>query len=103
MAVKAQFKKILKPLFEKSRYTVLYGGRGGGKSWAVARALLVMAASRPLRILCARELQLSINDSVYQLLLDQITLLGLVTAVLYLWEREMAQYPYGIPGRGNRS
>jgi phage terminase large subunit len=59
------------------RYRVLYGGRGGGRSWSVARVLLAMAWHRPLRILCTRELQTSIRDSVHQLLRDQITLLGL--------------------------
>lgn len=65
-------------LFERSaRYKVLYGGRGSGKSWAVARVLLIMATQRKLRILCAREFQKSIDESVHRLLQEQITLLGL--------------------------
>lgn len=56
---------------------MLYGGRGGAKSWGVARALLIEAASRPLRVLCAREIQTSIKNSVHQLLKDQIEALGL--------------------------
>lgn len=55
-----------------SRYKVLYGGRGAGKSWAVARTLLAMGAVQPLRILCAREIQRSVRDSVHRLLSDQI-------------------------------
>lgn len=54
-----------------------YGGRDGGKSWQFARTLLVMAAQKPLRVLCAREVQRSIRDSVYKLLVDQIETLGL--------------------------
>lgn len=46
-------------------------------SWSFARVLLVFAAERPLRILCTREIQKSIKQSVHQLLKDQITLLGL--------------------------
>jgi phage terminase large subunit len=75
----AQFPIKLQCLFEKSRYKVLYGGRGGAKSWGVARALLIKAAKEPLRILCAREFQTSIKDSVHKLLCDQIESLGLIT------------------------
>ena len=61
----------------KIRYKVAYGGRGSGKSWGFARALLMLGLQRPLRILCARELQSSIRDSVHKLLRDQIDALGL--------------------------
>ena len=76
---KAEFPEKLSCLFEKSRYKVLYGGRGGAKSWGVARALLILAAKDPLRILCAREFQTSLKDSVHKLLCDQIVELGLDT------------------------
>lgn len=56
----------------KVRYRVAWGGRGGAKSWGFAKTLLVKAASQTLRILCARELQVSITDSVHKLLSDQI-------------------------------
>jgi phage terminase large subunit len=59
-------------LFEKSRGKVAYGGRGSGKSVSFARALLVQGAASPLKILCARETQTSINESVYDLLRTQI-------------------------------
>jgi phage terminase large subunit len=64
-------------LRKKARYKVAYGGRGSGKSWNVARTLLIEAGTRPLRILCARELQVSIKDSVHRLLADQIEQMGL--------------------------
>lgn len=57
-------------LFKPSRYKVYYGGRGGGKSWAIATALLITGLQRPLRVLCAREYQNSIADSVHKLLCD---------------------------------
>jgi phage terminase large subunit len=60
-----------------ARYKVLYGGRGGQKSWAVADYLIARAASEKLRILCTREIQNSIKDSVYRLLCDRIAALGL--------------------------
>lgn len=64
-------------LFKPKRFKVLYGGRGGGKSWAVARALLILAAKEPMRVLCTREVQKSIKDSVHRLLSDQIAAMGL--------------------------
>lgn len=73
----ARFPKKAKVLFEPHRYTVLYGGRGSGKSQSTARALLLMAAQRPLRVLCCREIQRSIKDSVHRLLEDVIDELGL--------------------------
>ncbi len=75
---KAAFPAKLQGLFKKSRYKVLYGGRGGAKSWGIARALLIMGAKKPMRILCAREYQTSIKDSVHKLLCDQIEALGLM-------------------------
>lgn len=75
--VNAEFPEKLKFLFEPSRYKVAYGGRGGTKSWGFARALLIKGVQQPLRVLCARELQKSIKDSVHQLLEDQIKFLGL--------------------------
>ncbi len=70
--VNAQWPAKLQGLFRPARYKVLYGGRGGGKSWAVARALLVIGSQKPLRVLCTRETQSSIKESVHQLLADQI-------------------------------
>lgn len=54
------------------RYKVAHGGRGSAKSWSFARALLILAAQKPLRILCTREVQKSIKDSVHKLLGDQV-------------------------------
>lgn len=73
----AKFPSKLEFLFEPHRYKVAYGGRGSGKSWGFARALLISAANRPLRILCCREIQKSIKQSVHTLLTDQIQALGL--------------------------
>ncbi len=75
--VEALLPAYAEPLFAPRRYKVLYGGRGAGRSWSVARALVVTAAASPRRILCAREFQKSIKDSVHRLLQDQIALLGL--------------------------
>jgi phage terminase large subunit len=65
-------------LFKPKRYKVAYGGRGSAKSWTFARALVLLMDENPgLRVLCAREFQNSIAESVHQLLVDQIFDLGL--------------------------
>lgn len=77
MKIETEFPAKLKFLFEPARYKVAYGGRGGAKSWGFARALLLQAYWKPLRILCAREYQNSITESVHQLLREQVVALGL--------------------------
>lgn len=68
----------LRPFHEvRKRHKVARGGRGGGKSWCIARLLLLMGCERKVRILCAREVQKSIKDSVHKLLADQIEAMGL--------------------------
>jgi phage terminase large subunit len=70
--------KAFKELLPPSRYKIYWGGRGSGKSWAFATALLLLGAgTKPKRILCAREIQRSIRDSVHSLLVDRIKALGL--------------------------
>ena len=69
--------KIAEVIFKPKRYLFLRGGRGSGKSWSVARALVVLAFQTNHRILCTREVQNSIKQSVHQLLRDQIAELGL--------------------------
>lgn len=75
----ADFPAPLQCLFQPKRYKVLYGGRGAGRSWGVARALLLLGTKQPIRVLCARELQNSISESVHKVLSDQILALGLDT------------------------
>lgn len=75
-------------IWEPKRYKVMHGGRGGGKSWTVAAVLLVMATARPLRVLCTREIQKSIKQSVHQLLKDVIARLNL-TAFYEVLETEV--------------
>jgi len=65
------------PLFEPKRFKVLYGGRGGLKSWQVARALLTIGSLTSIKILCFREIQKSIQQSVHALLAKQISVMGL--------------------------
>ena len=54
------------------RYFLLKGGRGGGKSQAIARLVLFLADKYSLRVVCGRETQNSISESVYSLMCDLI-------------------------------
>ena len=69
--------EAFRDLFRPARYKAFYGGRGSGKSHAMATALVVLASQKPLRILAAREIQRSIRDSSKRLLDDRIAALGL--------------------------
>lgn len=72
------FPKKTQELFRSDkRYIILYGGRGSSKSWTVAAYLILKAIERKRRILCVREIQTSIADSVHKLLSDTIERLGL--------------------------
>lgn len=75
-----EISKAFKGLLLRCRYKVFYGGRGAGRSWETARYLIIRALHRPTRILCTREIQKSIKDSVHRLLKDQIDLLGVTPA-----------------------
>lgn len=70
--------KIKFLLTEDHRYKVAYGGRGSGKSVGFADACLVRALNKKTRILCTRQLQNSIKDSVHKLLSDRIEVLKLL-------------------------
>lgn len=61
------------PLFSNDyRYIAIAGGRGSAKSRTIATALVLRASEQPLRILCTREIQKSVRDSVKRLLDDEI-------------------------------
>jgi len=75
--LKIKTSEVFEPLGDPWRYKVLMGGRGSGKSWAVADFLLAMGAAKPIRVLCTREFQTSIKDSVHKLLTDRIGVYGI--------------------------
>jgi phage terminase large subunit len=64
-------------LFKPYRYKVIYGGRGSGKSYGVADALILISCTRKCLILCGREFQNSIKDSVHSLICQRIEALKL--------------------------
>jgi phage terminase large subunit len=71
-----QIPEKLEPIFQPNRYKVLWGGRGSAKSWTIAAVLVLKATTEPIRVLCARETQKSIQESVHRLIKDTIDRLG---------------------------
>ena len=73
-----QFPEPLGFFFEQDycRYRVAYGGRSSGKSWTAAQALIVRSLQNKIRILCCREIQNSIKDSVKKTLDNCIERMG---------------------------
>lgn len=67
---------VFLPLLQPVRYKGAYGGRGSGKSHFFAE-MVVLAALQGKRIVCLREVQNSIKDSVKQLISDKIIHHGL--------------------------
>ena len=65
----ARIPKLYEPLFTTNyRFYVFYGGRGGGKSENIAQTLVLMAVRSKIRILCIRENQTSLAESVKSLI-----------------------------------
>ncbi len=77
MYTQVDFSESFKGLFEPFRYKIFYGGRGGAKSWHFAIALLLLSCKEKRRILCTREYQSSINESVQKLLVESIERMNL--------------------------
>lgn len=67
----------LQPLLAPKRYKGAYGGRGGAKSHFFAEQVIIKCYAKRTRVVCIREIQNSIKDSVKQLLTDKIIKLGL--------------------------
>ncbi len=77
LKIPAALEPAVKAITDRThRYVVLYGGRGSGKSWNTARILLNVGRHIPLRVLCTREIQKTIAESVHQLLVEQISAMG---------------------------
>ena len=75
--MKVQLPEWADKLNQPARVKVMHGGRGGGKSWTIARALLLDGIQNPGRILCTRETMKSMSDSVHEVLSKQIQAMNL--------------------------
>lgn len=58
--------------FNEFSYFLLHGGRGGAKSQSVARFILYLCEKKNIRVVCGREFQNSIDESVYTIFKDLI-------------------------------
>lgn len=65
--------------YKQADYIVMWGGRGGAKTWAAAEALVRKAAATALLIGCGREFQNSIRDSSHRVIKNTIDRLGLTS------------------------
>jgi phage terminase large subunit len=81
--VKIKLADVYRELFSSSwRHIVYHGGRASGKSTGTAISLLLRGRQKKLRILCTREFQNSIADSVHKLLKDMIEQYGFTDYVV---------------------
>lgn len=75
----------LNPVINKFNDHMLFlleGGRGSAKSHTIGRLLLYLGEQRKLRIVCGREIQANIEESVYALMKDLIDQYGLAYDVM---------------------
>lgn len=75
--IRVDVPRAFKPLLRSARYKGAYGGRGGAKSHFFAEQMVIRCFRETTRAVGIREVQLSIRDSVRQLLADKIQKLGL--------------------------
>lgn len=71
LTIPEPFKELFQPS-QAWRHIVFYGGRSSGKSTQVATSIVVRGAQSRIRVLCTRETQNSIGESVHKLLSDLI-------------------------------
>lgn len=74
--MRIQFPEVFWPLHQPSRFKGAWGGRGSGKSHFFGGRLVLEALEKPIRAVCLREVQMSIKDSVKQLIEDKIIAYG---------------------------
>jgi phage terminase large subunit len=58
-------------------YKITSGGRGSGKSWSIASLLMQELTAEKHNLVCCREIQKSLDDSVYKLCVETIVRLHL--------------------------
>ncbi len=76
-ALNAEVPRALVPLLSPYRYKGAFGGRGGAKSHFFAEQIILKCYAAATRVVCIREVQQTIKDSVRQLLVNKIQKLGL--------------------------
>lgn len=68
--------RVFSPLLQPARYKGAHGGRGSGKSHFFAELGIESCLIKPTRMVCLREIQKSIKQSIKLLLEDKIRSMG---------------------------
>lgn len=68
--------RALVPLLQPARYKAAYGGRNGMKSHFFADYIVARCLQGRTRVVCLREVQATLRDSVRQLIIDKISARG---------------------------
>lgn len=71
-SLKVEVPEALQPLLQAARYKGAFGGRGGAKSHFFAEQIVLRCFAQPTRVVCIREVQNSLRESVRQLIIDKI-------------------------------
>jgi hypothetical protein len=75
--LKIQLPKAFQPFLQPARYKAAFGGRGSSKSHSFAAMLVADCLAIPgCRLLCVREVQKSLKESVKRLIEDKIRAYG---------------------------
>jgi len=86
---------IFHPLLSPARYKGAHGGRGGGKSQFFAGMVVALCIQKPgARVVCLREVQRSLRDSVKLLVEDKIRAYGVENQFRIMYDHIRA------PGKG---
>lgn len=92
-----QFPHKLEPLLTKpKRFKIIIGGRGSGKSTSLADIFLMKMETESADILCLRELQNSIDDSVHKLLKERIDANGLIDRFYFTENKIQSLYTNSV-------
>ena len=84
--------EVFKPLLQRARYKGAYGGRGSGKSHFFAAAAVARCVDFPgTRVVCVREVQRSLKESVKRLIEDKIETLEVCDNFTILTDRIVTQ------------
>lgn len=75
------------PLLQPARYKAVHGGRGSGKSHAMAEYIVERCITEKTNVVCIREVQKSLAQSVKKLIEDKIEAMG----VGHMFEVQTAQ------------
>ncbi len=75
--------KMHRALTSKAKFIIIVGGRGSAKTESIGRIMLMKAQTERADVLCGREFQSSIEDSVHKVLTtlaDKIGMQGVITS-----------------------